>query len=76
MFNFNLRFVTKVLNVFAFQDQGNRIERIWGNCTSEKKYSHVDLAIMVDGYEGDKGATVAGNRGYYLKGTISALLQK
>lgn len=32
-----------------------------------KKYSHVDLVVMVDGYEGEKGAVVAGSRGYFLK---------
>lgn len=32
-----------------------------------KKYSHVDLVVMVDGYEGEKGTIVAGSRGYFLK---------
>lgn len=43
------------------------MERIWGDCSCRKKYSHVDLVVMVDGYEGEKGAVVAGSRGYFLK---------
>lgn len=38
-----------------------------------KKYSHVDLVVMVDGYEGEKGAIVAGSRGYFLKVRIYEL---
>lgn len=43
------------------------MERTWGDCTAQKKYSHVDLVVMIDGFEGDKGAVVAGSRGYFLK---------
>lgn len=43
------------------------MERTWGDCTVQKKYSHVDLVVMIDGFEGDKGAVVAGSRGYFLK---------
>lgn len=43
------------------------MERVWGDCSCRKKYSHVDLVVMVDGYEGEKGAIVAGSRGYFLK---------
>lgn len=43
------------------------MERVWGDCSCRKKYSHVDLVVMVDGYEGEKGAVVAGSRGYFLK---------
>lgn len=49
------------------QDADNKVERIWGDCSCRKKYSHVDLVVMVDGYEGEKGAVVAGSRGYFLK---------
>lgn len=49
------------------QDADNKVERIWGDCTVRKKYSHVDLVVMVDGFEGEKGAVVAGSRGYFLK---------
>lgn len=40
---------------------------MWGDCSCRKKYSHVDLVVMVDGYEGEKGTVVAGSRGYFLK---------
>lgn len=49
------------------QDADNKVERTWGDCTEQKKYSHVDLVVMVDGYEGEKGAIIAGSRGYFLK---------
>lgn len=43
------------------------MECTWGDCTVQKKYSHVDLVVMIDGFEGEKGAIVAGSRGYFLK---------
>lgn len=43
------------------------MERTFGDCSVQKKYSHVDLVVMIDGYEGEKGAVVAGSRGYFLK---------
>ncbi|KAM7082393.1 serine--tRNA ligase, cytoplasmic [Ciconia maguari] len=49
------------------EDMDNKVERVWGDCSCRKKYSHVDLVVMVDGYEGEKGAIVAGSRGYFLK---------
>uniref|UniRef100_A0A8D0UI66 serine--tRNA ligase n=1 Tax=Sus scrofa TaxID=9823 RepID=A0A8D0UI66_PIG len=49
------------------EDADNKVERIWGDCSVRKKYSHVDLVVMVDGFEGEKGAVVAGSRGYFLK---------
>uniref|UniRef100_A0A673M270 serine--tRNA ligase n=1 Tax=Sinocyclocheilus rhinocerous TaxID=307959 RepID=A0A673M270_9TELE len=49
------------------EDADNKVERTCGECTVQKKYSHVDLVVMVDGYEGEKGAIVAGSRGYFLK---------
>lgn len=49
------------------QDADNKVERTWGDCGVQKKYSHVDLVVMIDGFEGDKGAVVAGSRGYFLK---------
>jgi len=52
-------------------DEDNNVtERSFGDCTIKKKYSHVDLVVMVDGFEGERGAVVAGNRGYYLKGSL------
>lgn len=43
------------------------MERTWGDCSVQKKYSHVDLVVMIDGFDGEKGAVVAGSRGYFLK---------
>lgn len=43
------------------------MERTWGDSTIRKKYSHVDLAYMVDGVDTERGASVAGSRGYFLK---------
>ncbi|XP_026533676.1 serine--tRNA ligase, cytoplasmic [Notechis scutatus] len=57
------------------EDVDNKEERVWGDCTERKKYSHVDLVVMVDGYEGEKGAVVAGSRGYFLKGPLVFLEQ-
>ena len=55
------------LSLSLSKDADNKVERTWGDCTVQKKYSHVDLVVMVDGYEGEKGAIVAGSRGYFLK---------
>ncbi|XP_026776657.3 serine--tRNA ligase, cytoplasmic isoform X1 [Pangasianodon hypophthalmus] len=57
------------------EDADNKVERTWGDCTVQKKYSHVDLVVMVDGYEGEKGAIIAGSRGYFLKGPLVFLEQ-
>ncbi|XP_046890400.1 serine--tRNA ligase, cytoplasmic [Hypomesus transpacificus] len=57
------------------EDADNRVERTWGDCSVQKKYSHVDLVVMIDGYEGEKGAVVAGSRGYFLKGPLVFLEQ-
>ncbi|XP_060629203.2 serine--tRNA ligase, cytoplasmic [Anolis sagrei] len=57
------------------EDADNKVERLWGDCTVRKKYSHVDLVVMVDGYESEKGAIVAGSRGYFLKGPLVFLEQ-
>ena len=53
---------------FIFDKKDNNgLVRTWGDCTTNKKYSHVDLVTMVDGFDGERGAAVAGGRGYYLK---------
>lgn len=49
------------------EDQ-NKVERMFGDCTHRKKYSHVDLIHMIDGMDGERGAAVSGGRGYYLMG--------
>ncbi|KAG8451376.1 hypothetical protein GDO86_003544 [Hymenochirus boettgeri] len=56
-------------------DKDNKVERTYGDCDVRKRYSHVDLVVMVDGFEGEKGAVVAGSRGYFLKGPLVFLEQ-
>lgn len=46
----------------------NKVERTFGDCSVKGKYSHVDLIHMIDGMNGDKGAVVSGGRGYFLTG--------
>lgn len=46
----------------------NKVERTYGDCSAKGKYSHVDLIVMIDGMNGDKGAVVSGGRGYFLTG--------
>ncbi|XP_059477217.1 serine--tRNA ligase, cytoplasmic isoform X2 [Neocloeon triangulifer] len=53
----------------------NKIERTFGDCEVRKKYSHVDLIHMIDGMDGERGAVVAGGRGYYLCGPAVFLEQ-
>jgi len=45
----------------------NEIVRTVGDVSQRKKYSHFDLLIMVDGVDYERGASVSGNRGYFLK---------
>ncbi|KAK9504280.1 hypothetical protein O3M35_010649 [Rhynocoris fuscipes] len=52
----------------------NAVVRTWGDVECKKKYSHVDLIHMIDGIDAEAGATVAGGRGYFLKGP-AVLLQ-
>ncbi|XP_076070434.1 putative serine--tRNA ligase, cytoplasmic [Mytilus galloprovincialis] len=61
--------------IISNDEDENGVERIVGDCTTKKKYSHVDLVVMVDGHEGDRGAVTAGGRGYYLKGALVFLEQ-
>lgn len=56
-------------------EEENAIVRTYGESGVSKKYSHVDLITMVDGVEIEKGAVVAGGRGYYLKGPMVFLEQ-
>lgn len=53
----------------------NKVERTFGNCSTQGKYSHVDLIQMIDGMNGDKGAVVSGGRGYFLTGAAVFLEQ-
>jgi len=61
--------------VISNDEDENEIVRTIGDCTVRKKYSHVDLLAMIDGVDYDRGAMVAGNRGYFLKGP-GVLLQQ
>lgn len=47
----------------------NEITKTWGECKRDHaKYHHHELLHMIDGYAAEKGVTVAGHRGYFLKG--------
>lgn len=48
----------------------NAVVKEWGTFTKEAhhKYNHVDLVNMLGIVDLDNGSTVAGGRGYYLKG--------
>lgn len=56
-------------------EDNNKVERMYGDCESKKKYSHVDLIHMIDGMDGERGTTVSGGRGYYLTGPAVFLEQ-
>ena len=59
--------------VSSAQDE-NGVERMFGDIETRKKYSHVDLVVMVDGVDSNRGAVTAGGRGYYLKVNIHLCL--
>ena len=66
---FDSLFKTSLVPITVFpQATGNIVERMYGRCDFRKKYSHVDLIVMIDGVDTHKGTEVAGNRCYYLKG--------
>lgn len=48
-------------------EDNNVTERTFGDVETRKKYSHFDLMYMIDGYDGERGAQVAGSRGYFMK---------
>uniref|UniRef100_A0A915MWT3 serine--tRNA ligase n=1 Tax=Meloidogyne javanica TaxID=6303 RepID=A0A915MWT3_MELJA len=56
-------------------EDDNKVERTFGDCESRKCYSHVDLVTMVDGFDGERGANVAGGRSFFLKGPLVFLEQ-
>lgn len=53
----------------------NKVERTFGDCSTKGKYSHVDLIVMIDGMNGEKGTVVSGGRGYFLTGAAVFLEQ-
>jgi seryl-tRNA synthetase len=57
----------------SITQEDNGIIRTVGDCSVRKKYSHIDLAVMVDGVDVDRGASVAGSRGYFLKVTLTLI---
>lgn len=61
--------------IVSNDEDENGIEKIHGDCETPKKYSHVDLIIMIDGMDDTRGSVVAGGRGYYLKGPAVFLEQ-
>ncbi|CAA93105.1 putative serine--tRNA ligase, cytoplasmic [Caenorhabditis elegans] len=61
--------------VVSKDEANNKIERTFGDLSTKKKYSHVDLVVMVDGFDGERGTVVAGGRGYFLKGPLVFLEQ-
>ncbi|KAJ8301414.1 hypothetical protein KUTeg_020401 [Tegillarca granosa] len=61
--------------IVSNDEDENGIERTFGDCETRKKYSHVDLVVMVDGMDGERGASVSGGRGYFLKGPLVFLEQ-
>lgn len=56
-------------------EENNLIIRTYGNSDFRKPKSHVDLVSMIDGFDGDRGSTVAGGRGYFLKGPLVFMQQ-
>ena len=56
-----------MFDVCLLTQDDNGIIRMVGDCTVKKKYSHIDLAVMVDGIDVDRGSSVAGSRGYFMK---------
>jgi len=54
----------------SLDEANNELIRTWGTPRekTDKLLHHHHLLHMIDGYEPDVGAEVAGHRGYYLKG--------
>lgn len=61
--------------IISNDEDENGVERTIGDCEIKKKYSHVDLIVMIDGVDDTRGSVVAGGRGYYLKGPAVFLEQ-
>jgi seryl-tRNA synthetase len=50
------------------EDADNRVERTWGSPRDPKGLlNHHDLLWRIGGYEPERGAAVAGHRGYFLR---------
>lgn len=62
--------------VVSADEARNAPLRAWGDAaerTRRARWSHVDLLIMLGAADYDKGAKVAGSRGYFLKGVGARL---
>lgn len=50
------------------EDKDNKVVKTWGNCRDPTGLlNHHDILWRIGGYEPDRGAAVAGHRGYFLK---------
>lgn len=49
-------------------EDNNRVEKTFGDCSVRKRYSHIDLLYMIDAVETQKATVASGNRCYYMKG--------
>lgn len=56
--------------IISNDEDENGIVRTFGDTETKKKYSHVDLVVMIDGADNERGSVTAGGRGYYLKGPL------
>ncbi|KAL3315196.1 Serine--tRNA ligase, cytoplasmic [Cichlidogyrus casuarinus] len=56
-------------------EENNKVIRTFGDSSVKKKYSHIDLVVMIDGADLDRGASVSGARGYFLRGPLVFLEQ-
>lgn len=61
--------------IVSNDEDENGIVRTFGETGTKKKYSHVDLVVMIDGADYERGSVTAGGRGYYLKGPLVYLEQ-
>ncbi|CAN8005280.1 unnamed protein product [Ixodes pacificus] len=58
--------------VVSNDEEENAVIKTHGDVVTRKKYSHVDLIVMIDGMDGDRGSVTAGGRGYYLMSSLWA----
>ncbi|KAI6645686.1 Serine--tRNA ligase, cytoplasmic [Oopsacas minuta] len=54
--------------IISDDEENNKIERTFGDCSVRYKHSHVDLIEMIDAVDLHRGSLVSGSRCYYLKG--------
>lgn len=48
--------------VISDDEDNNRVERTFGDCSVRQKYSHVDLIEMIDAVDLHRGSLVSGSR--------------